>query len=468
MNNIIKILIVAVASAWAMPMPAAPADKNKDNDPTWMANHAKGDTAKTDANAVAPLPDDTLPKEKVVPVDDAGSEAEADTSTAATDEEQGEDKAEKKETASALWYLALIWLIVLTAGMAYVFYTVYKRLENHSKALHKFKDDQARVAASVNGGSSALDARLKDMEGTLASLRTENDRLKTKVSSLESAVKDLTAGGRTVSGTHNTGRQGTGPQLRKATDSDEETYYVDTLNIGGDGIVLIENSEIADAKMRIFNLDGSEGKMAGNCIRCVGKYLYDNMLVESDRMTIETASGVRTLKVFTRNGKVSSATVEMGKAELKPQNIPVNLDGDRIIDRKITLGGDEYAINCVSVGNPHCAVFVDNVDKVDIQTTGPLFENNPLFPERINTEFVRVINKNMIKMRVWERGNGETMACGTGACAAVVAAVENGYCAKGEDITVKVRGGDLVVNYTDEAITLTGDANLVYKGEIEY
>lgn len=239
-------------------------------------------------------------------------------------------------------------------------------------------------------------------------------------------------------------------------------------SIGGDGIVLIENSEIADAKMRIFNLDGSEGKMAGNCIRCVGKYLYDNKLVESDRMTIETASGVRTLKVFTRNGKVSSATVEMGKAELKPQNIPVNLDGDRIIDRKITLGGDEYAINCVSVGNPHCVVFVDNVDKVDIQITGPLFENNPLFPERINTEFVRVINKNMIKMRVWERGNGETMACGTGACAAVVAAVENGYCAKGEDITVKVRGGDLVVNYTDEAITLTGDANLVYKGEIEY
>ena len=128
MNNIIKILIVAVASAWAMPMPAAPADKNKDNDPAWMANHAKGDTAKTDANAVAPLPDDTLPKEKVVPVDDAGSEAEADTTTAATDEEQGEDKAEKKETASALWYLALIWLLVLTAVMAYVFYTVYKRL----------------------------------------------------------------------------------------------------------------------------------------------------------------------------------------------------------------------------------------------------------------------------------------------------------------------------------------------------
>ncbi|MBE6720090.1 MAG: carbamoyl-phosphate synthase large subunit [Ruminococcaceae bacterium] len=239
-------------------------------------------------------------------------------------------------------------------------------------------------------------------------------------------------------------------------------------SIGGDGIVLIENSDIADARMRIFNLDGSEGKMAGNCIRCVGKFLYDNDMVKKDCMSIETASGVKQIRVFTREGKVSSATVQMGKAELSPDKIPVLLDGDRIISRKTEIGGNGYNINCVSVGNPHCVVFVDNVDKVNITDIGPMFENADIFPERINTEFVRVVNASTIKMRVWERGNGETMACGTGACAAVVAAVENGFCKKGEDITVKVRGGDLVVNYTDDGITLTGDASLVYKGEIEY
>ncbi|MBQ9516905.1 MAG: carbamoyl-phosphate synthase large subunit [Eubacterium sp.] len=239
-------------------------------------------------------------------------------------------------------------------------------------------------------------------------------------------------------------------------------------SIGGDGIVLIENSDIADAKMRIFNLDGSEGKMAGNCIRCVGKFLYDNDMVKKDKMSIETASGIRHIRVFTREGKISSATVQMGKAVLTPADIPVALDGDSVIDRKVKIAGDKYHINCVSVGNPHCVVFVDNVDKVDIAKIGPQFENADIFPERVNTEFVRVVNASTIKMRVWERGNGETMACGTGACAAVVAAVENGYCKKGEDITVKVRGGDLVVNYTDDGITLTGDASLVYKGEIEY
>ena len=239
-------------------------------------------------------------------------------------------------------------------------------------------------------------------------------------------------------------------------------------SIGGDGIVLIENSDIADAKMRIFNLDGSEGKMAGNCIRCVGKFLYDNDMVKKDNMSIETASGIKHIRVFTREGKVSSATVQMGKAELKPESIPVTLDGDSVIDRRVKIAGDKYNINCVSVGNPHCVVFVDNVDKVDIAKIGPQFENADIFPERVNTEFVRVVNSSTIKMRVWERGNGETMACGTGACAAVVAAVENGFCKKGEDITVKVRGGDLVVNYTDDGITLTGDASLVYRGEIEY
>lgn len=238
--------------------------------------------------------------------------------------------------------------------------------------------------------------------------------------------------------------------------------------IGGDGIVLIEDSEVADAKMRIFNIDGSEGKMAGNSIRCVGKFLYDNDIVKKDRMSIETASGVKELSLFTRNGKVSSVTVDMGKAELSPAKIPTTLDGDSVINRKVKIGGTDYDITCCSIGNPHCVVFVDNTDKTDVSIIGPLFENANIFPERINTEFVRVVNSNTLKMRVWERGNGETQACGTGACACVIAAVENGYCNKGENITVKLRGGDLIVNYTDERVTLTGDCNLVYKGEIEY
>jgi len=238
-------------------------------------------------------------------------------------------------------------------------------------------------------------------------------------------------------------------------------------SIGGYGIVLIESSKIADAKMRIFNQDGSEGRMAGNSIRCVGKYLYDNGIVPRETMSIETASGVKNLRVYTSNGKVSSVKVNIGMPEFAPENIPVNLDGDKIVDRKVNIEGVDYNITCVGVGNPHCVIFCDRVDAVDIEAIGPVFENNELFPERVNTEFVRVVNKNTLKMRVWERGNGETMSCGTGACAAVVAAVENGYCNKGEDITVKIKGGDLIVCYNDEGISLTGNANLTFEGTIE-
>ncbi|MCD7873366.1 MAG: carbamoyl-phosphate synthase large subunit, partial [Clostridiales bacterium] len=238
--------------------------------------------------------------------------------------------------------------------------------------------------------------------------------------------------------------------------------------IGGDGIVLIENSEIADAKMRIFNIDGSEGKMAGNSIRCVGKYLYDNNIIKKEKMSIETASGVKKLQLFTRNEKVSSVTVSMGKAILSPNEIPALLSGNSVIGKSVKIDDGEYKITCLSMGNPHCVVFVENVDKVEIEKIGPKFENAEIFPERINTEFVRVVNSRTLKMRVWERGNGETLACGTGACAAVAAAVENGFCARGEDITVKLRGGDLIVNYTDDEVLLTGDCNLVFTGEIEY
>ncbi len=238
--------------------------------------------------------------------------------------------------------------------------------------------------------------------------------------------------------------------------------------IGGDGIVLIENSDIADAKMRIFNIDGSEGKMAGNSIRSVGKFLYDKGIVVKDEMTIETASGIRALTLYTRDGKVSSVTVDMGQAILNCAEIPVKSDKDRLINSPVTIDGIEYKVTCVSIGNPHCVLFVNNVDKTNVEELGVKFEHAEIFPERVNTEFVRIVNSRTIKMRVWERGNGETPACGTGAVAAVVAAVENNYCPKGVDVTVKLRGGDLVVNYTDEKITLTGDCNLVYRGEIEY
>lgn len=237
--------------------------------------------------------------------------------------------------------------------------------------------------------------------------------------------------------------------------------------IGGTGIVLMEKSHIADAKMRIFNQDGSEGKMAGNSIRCVAKYLYDTGVTSKKVIQIETASGIRTLRLYTMNGKVSSVSVDMGQASLNPVDIHTTLTGDEIVNRPVTVGGEEYAITCVSIGNPHCVVFCSRVDDVDIETVGPQFENADIFPDRINTEFVRVVNEATLKMRVWERGNGETLACGTGACAAVVAATRLGYFKKGTDVTVKLPGGDLIVRYTDEGVTLTGEAKLVYEGEVE-
>ena len=238
--------------------------------------------------------------------------------------------------------------------------------------------------------------------------------------------------------------------------------------VGGFGIVLIESSRVADAKMRIYNRDGSEGKMAGNCIRCAAKFLYDNGFITGDTAVIETASGIKELKLYMSDGKVTLASADMGKADFSAKNLPSTVNSEQITDYPLTVSGKCYNITCVNVGNPHCVVFCDNIDAIDIEAVGPLFENAPIFPERINTEFVRVVNTNMLKMRVWERGNGETYACGTGACAAVAAAVKKGLCPKGEDITVKVKGGDLIVNYTDERIILTGDAVLVYEGITEY
>ena len=237
--------------------------------------------------------------------------------------------------------------------------------------------------------------------------------------------------------------------------------------IGGDGLVLICRSDIADAKMRMFNMDGSEGKMCGNAIRCVAKYLYDNSLCKKDEIKIETLSGIKTLHLNTENGSVSTVKVDMGRAELDPAKIPAALPGDRIINKPLTIKGQTYNITCVSMGNPHAVVFCDDTDSIDIAGLGPCFEYSEIFPERVNTEFVQVIGRNTIKMRVWERGSGETLACGTGACAAAVASVLNGYCDKGQDIRVLLRGGELVINYTDERVLMTGNCVKVFEGVIE-
>ena len=238
--------------------------------------------------------------------------------------------------------------------------------------------------------------------------------------------------------------------------------------IGADGIVLMEHSRKADARMRMFNADGSAGAMAGNALRCMAKYLYDFGHVRKEAMTIETDTGVKSVEVYTVDGKVTSACVDMGYGTLDTTALHLNLPEKRIVDYPVTIGGQDYSITCVDMGNPHCVVFCPRVDGVDVEHVGPQFEHAPYFPDRINTEFIRVVNPNTIKMRVWERGSGETLACGTGACAAVVAATATGQCAKGCDVTVRVRGGDLIVNYTDEHVTLTGDAKLVYIGEAQY
>ncbi|MDR1136172.1 MAG: diaminopimelate epimerase [Clostridiales Family XIII bacterium] len=239
--------------------------------------------------------------------------------------------------------------------------------------------------------------------------------------------------------------------------------------IGGDGIVLIMRGETpgADARMRIFNTDGSEGAMCGNGIRCTAKYLFDNKMVPKTNMTIDTMSGRREILLYTQNGQASSARVDMGRAELRPSMIPVKLSGDSVIARGLDVNGVEHKITCVSMGNPHAVVFVEEPDALDLAKIGPMFEMNEIFPNRVNTEFVKVADKNTLKMRVWERGSGETLACGTGMCAAAVAAALNGCCEKGGDIKVIAPGGELIINYTDERVYMTGNCVKVFDGVID-
>ncbi len=237
--------------------------------------------------------------------------------------------------------------------------------------------------------------------------------------------------------------------------------------IGGDGIILICPSDVADAKMRMFNLDGTEGKMCGNGIRCVGKYLYDTGICKKKEISIETLSGIKFLEVTERKGKAKFLTVDMGKPELKPELIPVDIKEERIVNYPIKINDNLYHITCVSMGNPHCVVFCANIDNVDVEFVGPFFERNKIFPEKVNVEFVQVIDKRTLAMRVFERGSGETLACGTGACAAVVAAVLNGHCEKGQEVSVCLKGGILLVSYTDETVYMKGNAKKVFKGAIK-
>ncbi|MBQ8136057.1 MAG: diaminopimelate epimerase, partial [Clostridia bacterium] len=238
--------------------------------------------------------------------------------------------------------------------------------------------------------------------------------------------------------------------------------------IGGDGIVLIEKSSIADAKMRSFNKDGSEGKMAGNNIRCVAKYLYDKGYVRSEYMTIEMAGKLHRLKAYLRDGKVNSVSVDMGKASFHAKDIPVIADTEEVINKTVEISGKAYSIICISIGNPHCVVFCDAIDGIDLNTIGPQFEYAPMFPDRVNVEFVRIINQQSLRLRVWERGNGETLACGTGACAAVAAAVKMGFCASDKAIAVKLPGGSLSVTCTESGIILSGEIESTFEGEFSY
>ena len=238
------------------------------------------------------------------------------------------------------------------------------------------------------------------------------------------------------------------------------------LSVGADGVICISAPVTpgADARMEMFNADGSRGVMCGNGIRCVAQWLRDHGC-EKEVLHIDTDDGVKLLR-WQGDGRWQ---VEMGKARFLPEQIPCRGLGDGpVVGRTLNVDGKDWTVTCVSMGNPHCVIFGKDPDTIDLEKIGPHFEHFEKFPERINTEFIEVLDNHTLKMRVWERGSGETMACGTGACASAVAACLNGYCKKGVDVTVKVRGVDLLVNYTDDHITLTGDCNTVYKGEIEY
>jgi len=237
--------------------------------------------------------------------------------------------------------------------------------------------------------------------------------------------------------------------------------------IGSDGLIMICSSEKADFRMRMFNADGSEGEMCGNGIRCVGKYVYDKGLTQKTTVSIETLAGIKILELYTMDGEVEKVKVDMGEPILKPSEIPVQLGRDTCISQSIDARDNSYSATCVSMGNPHMVVYVDSVGDIDIEKVGPPMENHEIFPNRVNTEFVELESDGTLRMRVWERGSGETLACGTGACAVLVASVLNAK--SGRKNTVHLLGGDLEIEWSekDNHVYMTGPAVTVFEGNIK-
>ena len=238
--------------------------------------------------------------------------------------------------------------------------------------------------------------------------------------------------------------------------------------IGADGLVLICPSENADFFMDIYNADGSRAKMCGNATRCVAKYVYDNKMTDKTEIALETLSGIKCIKITVQDGKAVAARVNMGAPILTPREIPTKFDGETVVSQNLTIDDTTYAVTCVSMGNPHCVLYTDDVHALDLPRIGPKFETHEMFPDRINTEFVHIVSETEFDMRVWERGSGETLACGTGACAATVASILNGYCKRDTEIKVNLLGGTLYINWTaDGDVYMTGPAETVCTGEID-
>lgn len=237
--------------------------------------------------------------------------------------------------------------------------------------------------------------------------------------------------------------------------------------IGSDGLILIKPSDTADAKMEMYNADGSQGAMCGNGIRCVAKYMYDYGITDKTSICVETKSGIKYLDLTVENGKVTTVKVNMGAPVLRAKDIPVSYDKEEVIDQPVEVDGRVWNITCVSMGNPHAITYVDDVKNLEIEKIGPGFENHKIFPDRVNTEFVRVIDRKTVEMRVWERGSGETLACGTGACATAVACILNGLTE--DEVTVKLLGGDLKIFWDRKKnlVYMTGSAVTVFDGEID-
>lgn len=235
--------------------------------------------------------------------------------------------------------------------------------------------------------------------------------------------------------------------------------------VGSDGLILICPSDVADFEMKMFNADGSQSEMCGNGIRCVGKYVYDRGLTDKTHVTVMTGAGLKLLRLRVKQGKVASVRVDMGAPELRPECIPVNLPGEIVMGHHLQVGSNTYEIHCVSMGNPHCVVFVKDPDQVDVEQVGMLLENHPIFPHRANVEFVQVVSRDHLRMRVWERGSGETLACGTGACASLVAAVLTGRADR--QVTMDLLGGSLALDWSfeDDHVYQEGPAKFVFDGE---